>query len=662
VTRLLALLLVSAAASAAEPLFEAHTEFDARAGLHTDLPTRATVRLRGPTGPAMHRVFGSLDPAKLDRYLRDYAAREFGLLAVSKVEQSFEEATGTQSISMEGTTRLDWSQYKIVISNVRIGNDADHSDSARQPRAASVAIPHPEYRRISIDLRLPGSGKFSMSGGDYDVSLAGVHYLRRSRLEDGSFSTEAVFQSIRASIPLSEARAAQQTLNAMYRDDLQLEVQEYVESDADVDALRARKFESAYELNWRGNILLERRDYDGAIADYSAAYALEPAPAILADRGFAYYWKQDLKAARADFQAALDQDPADTRALSGLGAVQSIEGQYAEAIATLSAVQKQAPGDSFTLSIRGWAYERLGDDDAALADADAVLRAYPDYLDMRALRARIFHARGDREASLREADAVLEAAPNDPTALYGVSYIYRLNGQLDEAIRTMDRLIAIVPTAQNHYLRSSLHGPEEIAARMADLDMALRQDPRFQPASLARARLLSESGEHAAAIAIYDQELAGSTRPRDKVRLLTLRGIVHAWSGKMARARKDFAAALAGQPDAAAYNNHCWYLALAHLELKRALVACEKAVELEPSRAAYLDSRGFVLLQLKRYDEAVASFDGALALDARLAHSLYFRGRAKNLRCNCSAGDGDIGAAKKLDPGIELRDEPVPSG
>ncbi len=660
-TRFLALLLLATSASAVdEPLFEAHSEFDARAGLHADLPTKATVHLRGRAAIETHRSLSALPPAAVEQALRRYAETEFGMVSVSKVEQQYDEASGTETIALEGATRVNWAPYRLIIATTRLGSDADFSAETATNAVIPVLVPHPTFRRIVVEFRLPTGIRFIKSGGDHDVTLAGVHYMRRAKLQDSVFVAQAEVQSQVGQIPLAEARAAQKALNELYQDGLELAAEDYRETDADLAALRALTFSAADEFIWRGQILENSRDFDGAVADYSAAYALEPNHSTRADRGFAYYGKLDYKSARADFEAVLAEQPSNARALSGLGAIQCIEGQYAEAIVNLSAAQKHVPGDPFTLTHRGWAYEKNGADDEALADADAVLRQEPGSLEMHELRARVYYRRGDREASLRDADTILQLGPNDPTALYSASYFYRLNNQRDQAMSALDKLIAIVPSAYNYYMRSMLHDTADIAGSMADLDAALRLDSTFEPAILARAKLSSEGGDHAAAIAIYDRQLAARQDARRKSAVLTLRGIVHHWDNRAALARKDFAAALAGKPGAGAYATFCWYLALAKVELSQALAACEQAVRMSPSNAAYLDTLGFALLQLGRYDEAMATFDSAIAQNPMQARSWHARGLAKNRHCDCAEGDPDIAKAKKIDPGIELSDDVVP--
>jgi tetratricopeptide (TPR) repeat protein len=131
-----------------------------------------------------------------------------------------------------------------------------------------------------------------------------------------------------------------------------------------------------------------------------------------------------------------------------------------------------------------------------------------------------------------------------------------------------------------------------------------------------------------------------------------LRGIEYEKEGLSVAAAKDFTAALSDNPDGDTYNDFCWAVAEARVNLEAALAACEKAIAFAPMDATYLDSKGFALLQLGRFDDAIAAYDAALKLKPQLAPSLYGRGLAKQRRCNCDAGDADIKAGRLGDPAV----------
>ena len=104
-----------------------------------------------------------------------------------------------------------------------------------------------------------------------------------------------------------------------------------------------------------------------------------------------------------------------------------------------------------------------------------------------------------------------------------------------------------------------------------------------------------------------------------------------------------------------ALNSRCWARALLGVELHKALDDCNDAISAEPKNAAYLDSRGWVLLRLGRNRAAIADFDGALALRPAIPVALYGRGLAMTRLGEAAKGSDDLAAARKAEPDIERR-------
>ena len=82
-----------------------------------------------------------------------------------------------------------------------------------------------------------------------------------------------------------------------------------------------------------------------------------------------------------------------------------------------------------------------------------------------------------------------------------------------------------------------------------------------------------------------------------------------------------------------------------------ALSICDAAINGRQDEASYLDSRGFVLLRLGRYDEAIVAYDHALGIRT-IAGSFYGRGLAKRSKGDSHRGDADIRSAMLLDADI----------
>jgi tetratricopeptide (TPR) repeat protein len=123
--------------------------------------------------------------------------------------------------------------------------------------------------------------------------------------------------------------------------------------------------------------------------------------------------------------------------------------------------------------------------------------------------------------------------------------------------------------------------------------------------------------------------------------------------GDLDHAHEAFAAARALARTGPEFNSLCWSEATAGVELDDALGDCDKALADMPDTPAFLDSRGFVLLRLKRYEESITSYDAAIKLQPQEAASLYGRGIAKLRLGRQAGGEADIAAARAVNPRIE---------
>ncbi|HEX6636982.1 MAG TPA: DUF3857 domain-containing protein [Steroidobacteraceae bacterium] len=647
----------------AEPLsspnLEISTSIDARQGLHTDAPFSVETRIRGGGGAVLHAQFSQLTQSQRDQMLRNHWKKEYDFVDIGTVESAFDADQGVMTLRMQGTARMDWGGYEYITDGLRAGAYADFSREAGINADAPFLNEHPIYRITRQTIQLPAVGRFTTKGADYDETLAGVHYTRHSKIENRVFRGEVEVKSLAPEVTAREARDVEKRLNDMWKDRLDVHAEGYTPTDADVAALRKRTYTGRADLVWRGNIFLDRGDYDDALADFDAAVKADAKSAsALAHRGLAYYWKRERKAARADFEAALALDAENAVALRGFGVLLRSAGDQQGAVDKLTASLRSAPDNTFALSNRAYAYSMLGKDAEALADAARTISLRPDMNDMYDLRAWIYASEGEQEKSLGEVQAMLEANPDDANAYWYASHNYARLGKYAEAVESINRAIAKNATAANYLKRADVRDPDDYAGRLADIDAALAIDAQAPGAALRRASVLSESGDHGRAAEVYTAQIKLAPDPVGQRQLRLLRAVQYLNLGDAQAARKDIQAALGDggvddDVEAGSHNNFCWILATARVELETALASCDKAVAISPRNAAYLDSRGFALLQLGRWAESVAAYDAALAIRPRSAPSLYGRGLAKKRRCQCADGDEDLATAQRMEPGVK---------
>jgi tetratricopeptide (TPR) repeat protein len=130
----------------------------------------------------------------------------------------------------------------------------------------------------------------------------------------------------------------------------------------------------------------------------------------------------------------------------------------------------------------------------------------------------------------------------------------------------------------------------------------------------------------------------------------TDRGTVYDSKNDHARAIADFDAAIKLDPKSSdALTGRCAARAEQGDDLQGAVADCNQALQTRGNNSAgALNSRGFAYLRLGQYDNAIADYNAALKLNAKLASALYGRGLAKQKKGDAAGGQVDMAAANLL--------------
>lgn len=638
---------------AALPYQQTSTRIDLSAGLIAPARIRVEYVLRGDAAIADNLTFSSMSPDLRDRTLREYWRRLYRDLEINSTSVSFDASRREQTHVMDGHFDINFRRDRYRVQAATLGYRGDFNREPKSPSEAPFAVSHPQYQQKTTTILLPQGGFQIERNEAVNTTIAGMTYRRQASIDGTTFVVTASAQSVAPEFPASEAPAAKAALTALAdRDVVLLRPDDYLTTDADLEALGRDQPKDAASFLRRGNTYLDSGRFDQAIADFDSAAALEPRNVFaLANRGFASVWKGDTPAATRDLDAAAAIDPNNIVIHRARGLIAQNGGANADAIAAFSRALSIDSDDLFSLSRRAEVYFAMREFDSALVDAAAALQLLPSSPDLHLLRANVFFVRGDKSSVAAEADRLAGQASSADAHLVAAN-IYSAAGRREQAMAEFDRAIALSPESYMFLNRAMARPLSDLVGRRADIEEALRLEPQSSDALQRLAELFVDERDYDGAASAWTQALLQS--PED-VHFLARRGAAFMLSGRPTLANADFMAARRLADSASQFNTLCWARVTANVTLDAALEDCNTALAMSPDHAATLDSRALIYLRLGRLDEAIADYDRALATAPRQASSLYARGIARDLKGEQARADADKGAAIAIDPEIAAK-------
>ncbi len=223
--------------------------------------------------------------------------------------------------------------------------------------------------------------------------------------------------------------------------------------------------------------------------------------------------------------------------------------------------------------------------DYTLLYARAAQYLRPDHFEALLLNAELLEILGRFTLASEAYKKVPADHPSYHAAELGRAEALRLEGKVDAAIEVLEQL-------------TRSHG--NLSVVYSSLGDLLRQEMKFAEAAKAYDRAL---------------ELADA-EDRTRWFLLYTRGICHERLGDWPAAEKDFRAALELRPEQPQVLNYLGYtLVEKQQNLDEALDMIERAVAARPDSGYIMDSLGWVLYRLGRYEEAVGHMERAAELE-----------------------------------------------
>ncbi|MEM6940288.1 MAG: tetratricopeptide repeat protein [Pseudomonadota bacterium] len=208
----------------------------------------------------------------------------------------------------------------------------------------------------------------------------------------------------------------------------------------------------------------------------------------------------------------------------------------------------------------------------------------PDHVDALLLTAGLLENLGQYRLAIEEYKAIPADDPAFHVAEMGRADALRRSGKSDQSVEVLEQL------ARTHGALAVVH------SKLGDV--------------------LRSQDDYAGAIAAYDRALERTPEEADaRWILFYTRGIAHERSDMDAEMERDFRAALAINPEQPQVLNYLGYsMVEQRRNLEEALDMIERAVAASPNSGYIVDSLGWVLYRLGRYDEAVGHMERAVEL------------------------------------------------
>jgi len=346
------------------------------------------------------------------------------------------------------------------------------------------------------------------------------------------------------------------------------------------------------------------------------------------------------------------------------------EGNTATALSELEKLEKQVGESPQTFLVHAQLQQKLGRSDAAM---QTLRRGVERYAESRLLRfsyAQVLVAAGDLTAAREQFIILARQEPEDFETLYSLALLNLEMEAYDEARSIFSRMIDVgyrnnesrfymgyinetqgqINAAIGQYRQVQMDSNNFLNAQRQVIRLLISQqrfdEAREWAASLTagqprltdlfvtiEADALMRAEEYDRAEQLLDNAIL---RTPDNTDLLFARTLLHERLGDMAAAEIDLRRIIELEPNDARALNHLGYTLADRTERhQEALVLIERAVTISPDDPAIIDSLGWVLFKLNRYEEALFNLNRAYELfpdhevAAHLGEVLWVMGRQR---------------------------------
>ncbi len=269
------------------------------------------------------------------------------------------------------------------------------------------------------------------------------------------------------------------------------------------------------------------------------------------------------------------------------------------------------PGDPLILQKLAEGYLLYGDLNRAEEIYAQLLKDFPDIPMLRAKLAEIYVRNGRKEKAAEQLEAIAKEQPTNPQTHFFIGSLALEDKQPEKAAEAFERAILLAPDLEPAYYelaaaRLSLRKPQEALAILEKARTRFKLNFVLEFYSGMTHSALKQYAD-AVKHMVSAELLAKASEPSRLNHFFYFQlGAVYERHGDFAESEKHFRKCLELSPKFAEALNYLGYMWVDNgVKLEEAKGLIEKAVELEPKNAAFLDSLAWAFFKLKQPKEAL---------------------------------------------------------
>lgn len=371
--------------------------------------------------------------------------------------------------------------------------------------------------------------------------------------------------------------------------------------------------------------------------------------------------------AEAELRKAVEVGPNDRNAHFILASYYLVNRQFDKAEDAYKALAGLEPDKPESQAVLADFYSSINRTDDAVRIYQDILSKAPDYVQGRYRLGEILLMRGDTQGANVQIEEALKKDSRDRQALLLRARMRAQGGQPDNLKKAIEDLKEVLRQEPNS--RAGLYFMAQINFTLGLLDQARafasdleKNYPDYLPAKLMQLQLNLAGGDHGAAMALATDLLSrlDKTAPdRDnspqllaEIRKKThlSRGTAHLQLRNAAAARKDYEFAKQIAPTDPVVHNSLALVSLAENKPEEAIASFENAINVDATNFDALSGLVTLYARSQQLDKAHARIDQALSAYPNIASLHYLKAQVYGYQQNAASVEAELNKALELDP------------